>query len=172
MGFGKDGKGAMIRENNSLTVGTLLAADLVSMPAIAVTEDFRILKTEVYAHIEGLTAGEGIGLILGIADAELSDTEIEEALEINGPLDRNDRLSYEKVTRPVWPIAALEIVDAGGLAQRFIGLNGGPMIEWKKRWTFSSPEGFEFWLYNDGVGTITTGATLKVLATHYGVWVT
>ncbi len=172
MGFGKDGKGAMIRENNSLSIGTLAAADLISMASIAVTEDFRILKTEVMAHVEGLTAGEGIGLILGIADAELTDAEIEEALEVNGPLDRNDRLNFERVTRPVWPIAALEIVDSGGLAQRFIGLNGGPTIEWKKRWTFSSPEGFEFWLYNDAGTPLTTGATLKVLATHYGVWVT
>ncbi len=172
MGFGKDGTGVMIRENNSLALGALAAADLISFPAIAVTEDFRMLKSESIAFVAGLTAGEGIGLIFGLADGELSDAEIEEALEVNGPLDRNDRLNYERATRPVWPLSTFQIVDGGGLAQQFIGSNGGPFVEWKKRWTFSSPEGFKFWIYNDAGTPLTTGATARVLATHYGVWVT
>ncbi len=172
MGFGKQGTGVMIRENNEIALGTLASNTGILMPAIAITEDFRILKSEIFAWVDKLTANDADGLFLGIADAEMSLAEVEQAFELNGPLDRNDRLAQEQATRPVWILSRAE-TDAASLNAAFHGDNGGPMITWKKRWTFSSPEGWNFFAYNDSADAIgTTGAIVKVIATHYGVWVT
>ncbi len=52
---------------------------------------------------------------------------------------------------------------------------GGGLLNIEPRWTFrrgrtATDGGWNWAVYNDGV-TITTGATMHILATHYGVWV-
>ncbi len=172
MGFGKDGRGAIIKERNSVALSTLgqnVALKIDSAPVV-LAEDFRILKSEVFGHIDGLTSSEGEGLYLGIANDELTAAEIAEAINLSGPVDRNDRVSTERSERAVWLISALggAVVD---LSRRFTGHDGGPMIVWKKRWTFSNPQGWIFFVFNDSAA-LTAGSTVRLIATHYGVWLT
>lgn len=164
----------MIREHNQVAIGALAADSGVLFPAIAVTEDFRMLKTEIYATATRLTAGSSGELLLGLADAELSLAEVEEALQVNGPLDRNDRLNFERATRPVWIIG---MIDGDATAEKgttapFRGADGGMMCSWKKRWTFSAPEGFNLFIYNKSDDAVVDSAIAHAVATHYGVWVT
>ncbi len=54
--------------------------------------------------------------------------------------------------------------------------NGGALITLNPRWTFrrrriATEGGWNWGIYNSGV-TLTTGTTVRILATHYGVWVT
>ncbi len=170
MGFGKDGRGAIIKERTSVALGTLGQNVVIKVDGapVVLTEDFRILKSEVYAEIIGLTGGEGAGLLLGIANDELTVAEIAEAINLSGPVDRNDRVAQERSERAVWLISALDELG-GATVGRYHGQQGGPMIEWKKRWTFSNPEGWIFFLFNEDAA-LTTGATIRIVATHYGVW--
>ncbi len=169
MGFGKDGRGVIIKESNQVSVGGLAADTGILLPAIAVTEDFRMLKAEVIAHVEGLTSTEGSGLILGLADGELSLAEIEEAIELNGPLDRNDRKAMEFATRPVWLVAG-SMPGPAGTTMVFVNDHGGRVVVWKKRWTFSNPEGWQWFVYNKSDIAVTTGAAVQLNGTYYGVW--
>ncbi len=172
MGFGKGGTGAIIKERTSVALSTLgqnIAIKIDGAP-VAITDDFRILKSEVFCEIEGLTSGQGNGLMLGIADDELTVAEIAEAINQSGPVDRNDNVANERAMRPVWLISALDELG-GAVVGRFHGDAGGSRIEWKKRWTFSNPEGWIFFIWNESAA-LTTGATARLVATHYGVWVT
>ncbi len=170
MGFGKGGTGAIIKERTSVALGTLNqnVATKIDGASVVLAEDFRILKSEVFCKISGLTAGEGGGLHLGIANDELSVAEIAEAINLSGPVSRNDALQSERAERAVWIISALDEIEAGSVG-RFHGRDGGPMIEWKKRWSFFDPQGWIFFIWNEDAD-LTTGATARVVATHYGVW--
>ncbi len=176
MGFGKNNQGVIIRAIEDQALGALAADAVIKIETdIALTEDFRLLKMELTAFVEGLTAGEGDGLHIGIADGELSTTEIKECLEAAGPQDRNDHQTMERANRPVWLIGRIlaQLPEvAGALKIVFIDRSSSPMMEWTKRWTFSDPEGWELFVYNRGAGALTTGATVRTTSTSYGVWVT
>ncbi len=171
MGFGKNNTGVIIRDNSAIALSTLGGESAIVVTTDVVWgEDFRALKTEFFALVEGLTGGQGSGLLIGIADGELTATEIEECLQADGPGDRNDNAPKERAERPVWLIGAVVPGNTSADELRFIGAGGSTLMEWKKRWTFSNPEGMEFFIYNQSGVALTTGATVRIDATHYGVW--
>ncbi len=172
MGFGKDHRGAILRERIvSGALGALAAQDAVSFAGLVLEEDFRILKSEIYVNVSTLTAGEGKGLIFGIANGALSAAEIEEAIESGGPLDRNDRVREERSMRNVKALGAMDKAENAATRSWFTNEAGGLLLLSKHRWTYSNPEGWDWWVYNLG-GSMTTGALLQLYAVHYGVWVT
>lgn len=168
MPFGKNNKGIIIKESLSQAIGALAASTGIRItPQIGVEEDFRILKSEINAFIKGINSNnDGNRLLLGIADGELSLAEIEEAIELNGPKDRNDRVADEQATRPAWIIGRFRqdgVATVAYLDRKF-----------KQPWTFSDTEGWAFFIYNmDGSTAIdnTNTPTLYLRAKHYGVWV-
>ncbi len=167
MGFGKNNTGAILRSKESIALGTLNVDTAIKLGSgITISEDFRLLKIEVWAHIDGLTAGEGDGLMIGIANGELTVAEIAEALLADGPSDRNDRVKTERAERFVKIFGSLN-----DLQHLFRGENGGHMLIVKPRWTFSNPEGWDLFIFNNGV-QFTTGATAKLIVTFYGLWLT
>ncbi len=173
MGFGKDGLGAIIKTIENVSLGTLAnntAIKLTGGISGILQDDFRILKLELMAAVRGLTAGEGVNLAIGIADNELTVGEIGESIDATGPLDRNDNLSEERAMRPVWMIGAVDPIVAG-VALTFRGEGNSPFMVWKKRWTFSNPEGWTIFIFNYGTA-LTTGATVNLISTAFGVWVT
>lgn len=168
MGFGKDGKGTIIRESGAITLSTLAAnTALKDASPIAITEDFRIIKSEVSVVLQADNDGPASPLLFGICCGELSIAEIAEALETEGPVDRNDRLKVERAERPVWVIAVL----AGNPVNNEVPNDGIP-IEKVLRWTFSDTDGWCFFVYNIGSGACVDGATVRFRAKHFGVWVT
>ncbi len=163
--------GAIIRENVSVTLGSLADNTVIKFSTNTLVEDFRMMKAEIHAHIAGLTAGEGDGLLLGIANNELSVAEIKECLEANGPLNTNDRALQEFAGRAVRIIGAA----AGGQADthvQFVNTQGGPLLVHKWPWTFANPEGWCWFVYNHTGSALTTGAVAALLDTIYGMWVT
>lgn len=163
MGFGKDGKGVIIRDTDLITLGALASNAVVKQSnALAIEDDFRIIKLEVLPNVELMTAGEG-QVVFGIADDELTVTEIAEALVVDGPVDRNDRVKDEQASRPVWALCQMNNPNEMP--------NNGMPIEKTLRWTFSNPEGWAFFAFNVGA-TLTTGGVIRFQAKFYGVWVT
>ncbi len=157
----------IITDNDVITLGTLTNSTVLKQDnPLAIEEDFRLIKLRSVVSIRGMAAGE-VPILLGLADNELSVSEIAEAISANGPLDRNDRVSMERAERPVWLYGAFSRVAVS------MGL---PMdmrpLEEVVRWTFSNPEGWCWFVQNRSGGTLTTGAIVEMNTKYYGVWVT
>ncbi len=169
MGFGKDGKGVIIRESKAQALGGLGAGVPILIGAqLAILERFRIISLEMTAVITGLTAGEGDGLWIGIADGVHNVTEIEAAIEANGPTGPNETGEEELAERYTKVLGTLE--HEVGTEAIFHNKQGGHIIEETIRWTFARTKGWDFFVYNQGA-TLTTGATVSIRAKVFGVWV-
>ncbi len=170
MGFGKDGKGVIIRETVGLTIGALVAGAVVKHTAgLTLGEDFRIIKTEFFVNQLANFGAVGDSIIIGICNGELSETEIAESLAVDGPNDRNDRVPEEQAMRAVWPIVHIKGNSTTVPEQP---PNDGLPMEKVLRWTFSNPEGWSWYAQNPLQGALTTGAVFQIRAKYFGVWVT
>ncbi len=136
---------------------------------ITIQEDFFLARADLFARIVGLTAGEGEGLMLGLANGELTTTEIVEAILVDGPSDLNDRVKQERAERAVWILAQADH-GPGDLDLSFKGENGGTKVIVKPKWIFSDPEGWNYFIYNSG-SALTTGAVATMVTTQYGRWI-
>lgn len=166
MGFGKDGKGVIIHEDVTIALLTLAGGAVLSAGNVALQDDFRIIKSEYFARLDGFTVAEG-PLLLVLADAELQDIEIAQAC-LAQPSDRNDNVENERSHRPVFNCGYF----SGNAATGQVGQSDGRLAEKTIRWTFSDTEGWEWAILNLGSGALSTGAVVAVYAKHYGVWVT
>lgn len=171
--------GKIITEVQTLALGTQADQDALAMSQLTLSEDFRILKTEVQGIVVDFDDSPPIvGLMLGIANGELSNTEIAQAVTAQGPLDRNDRTAAERASRFVKIVgAAVPVpvhVSSSATKQNcyFAGKDGGPIITFNPRWTFSDPEGWVWFIFNNTGSAMVTGATARLIAKHFGVWVT
>lgn len=172
MGFGKDGKGVILREDGTTTLGALAADAGLSLAGPTITEDFRMLKSRLFAVLRGIAPGEGAGILLYMCNADLTAAEQEAAVETNGPLDRNDRIQQETAERLVTLIGAVDqVAGADGICTFRDIVTNAPVLTPAMRWTFSNPEGWDYFFYNAGK-LVTTGGSIHVHATHFGVWVT
>ncbi len=170
MGFGKNNTGAILRSEEIIALATLANSTVIEFGSdIAIEEDFRILKMEVLGMITGITPGEARGLKLGLANGELTVAEIAEAFLADGPVDRNDRGKQERAERFVKVYGMSEGNQADTVAY-FHGDQGGPLLTCKPRWTFSNPEGWTNFIFNDTGSTLTTGAVARIVCTYYGLW--
>ncbi len=170
MGFGKDGKGVIIRESRGQALGTLAAGTGLFIGTKFVTlERFRMLKAEIYATITGLTSGELTGFIFGLADGQYSLAQVEEAIEESGPLGPNDEISADKADRPVWFTGAID--RETGTEAIFENENGGHMMIIKPRWIFARTKSWNYFVYDLGAA-ITTGSTVNIRAKSFEDWVT
>lgn len=163
MGFGRDGKGVIIREDVDITLGTLAQNTAIKATSGglggAMDEDFRMIKSEFNAAFEMQAAGDEF--YIGIADNELTVAEIAECLAVNGPIAMNDNLGRERAERPVW---LLGIFSNNSKNQHLLP------VEFKLRWTFSNDEGWTWFAFNPAADALTTGAIVNIHAKHYGVW--
>ncbi len=170
--------GEIIREESFVTLSTLGNITAIKFDNPSITEDFRITKSEVICNVLGIDDSQDpSGLVLGLANNELSVAEIVECIRANGPLDRNDRVNHEEAFRWVKLLSTgvTESLGPGSglttVAAKFPNEHGGPIIEVVAPWTYSDPEGWCFFIYNNTGFAMTDGAQGRLLATHYGVWV-
>ncbi len=172
MGFGKDHKGVILREKQSQALGTLAANTAVLAEGPNIEEDFRVMKSEVYAVVTGLTAAQGAGLLLGMSNGRLTIAEIAECLNMAGPLGPSDRVRTEFAERQCHIIGALRIPDIAETEAVFEdGVTRGQKMVDKFPWTYTDTDGWDFFVWNPSGAGLTTGATMHLQATHFGVWV-
>ncbi len=162
---------AILRTQESEAILTLAANTALKIEAgqLTITEDFRMARAEVAAHIEGLTATEGSGVMFGICNGELTEAEIAECLVADGPTNPTDRLGVERAGRFVRILSQSEITETD-TTTIFKNDTGGPLIKEKVNWTFTDTNGWDWFIYNDGPGAFQTGATVRLLSTIYGGW--
>ncbi len=165
MGFGKDGKGVILYDNFATTLSGLTSRDVQDVASRALREDFRLIKTEWFVQLASTNHGDTI--LFGIAEASLTDAQIEECLEAVA-VDSDDVPAIEQNARAVFPLdlAVTSYDNAAG-----DGAESGPVRGEKTiRWTFKDPSGWSYWFYNLSGATFGTGG-INLLLKHYGVWV-
>ncbi len=171
MGFGKDGKGVILRQSLTATIGTLAAATgLIIGTALAIDTDFRMLKAEILATITGVTAGELNALALYLVDGDFTLAEFEASLESNGPVGPNDSVNAalaERWTKFCGAVVHSDVSTALIFTDRD---SGGSLLKIMPRWTFQRVKSWNWILYNAGEAP-TTGATMRLKAKCFGVWV-
>ncbi len=161
MGFGKDGKGVIIAEQNSITLATLAAATALKEGApLAITEDFRVISVKGVAAVEGMASDEFI--MFGICSDELSLAEIVANLT-SGQMDPDDNQAKADSLFPVFVVGVL-----GGNGS---GSQNLMKFDETIRWTFSSTNGFVWFAFNFSTAALTTGGILRILVKRFGVWV-
>ncbi len=133
------------------------------MAALVTTHDLKLLSLRGAAAVTVLTAGDG-PFLFGIMPADLSLTELEEYLEINGPLTPSDIVGMERASRGrvIRTVALLEPSGNGTVAGKYFDNKGLSAI--------SIPEdagGIVPWLYNMGQA-MTTGAILRFEGQFFG----
>ncbi len=170
MGFGKDGKGVILRQVvDAAALGTIDRGTTILLgTAPGILERFRIIKSEVYATVIGLTSGEGSGLFLGLADGDYAIAEVDAAIENTGPLGPNDAIAAELAERWTTILGATD--GETGTERVFENKMGGHLMEETIRWTFARTKAWNFFVHNLGA-QLTTGATVSIRAKHFGVWV-
>ncbi len=169
MGFGKDKKGVIFRQQDLVSLGTLatLTVKKQANPP-SMTDSFRMIKSEGRGSLEFAVQVEGDGpLELYLASDDLTEAEIATALgDSSGfPLSRGDIGGSDVAMRPIFYLGQVPF-EAG---------DGGKSIaiEWSKtvRWTFDDSAGFTLALLNRGSGALTTGGFFRFQHTAFGVWV-
>ncbi len=177
MGFGKDGKGIIVIEQTVVTLGGLAGQDsVIGASDVSLDSDFRILKSELTCVLTGMTSLEGAGFILYMTEGEISAAEGEANVELDGPERSGDQTAEEVASRWVCRVGILMPPTVNETERVMTNEYGGGILTLKPRWTFrrgrtAANGGWNWMIYNDGVN-ITTGASVRIMATHYGVWVT
>ena len=170
MGFGKDGKGTIIREQRSQAIGTLAARTaLIIGTKIALLERFRIIKCEAIALIRNRTSGEQNGMQLYLVDGNFSLAEIQGALDNIGPAGPNDAAEEAISERFIKWIGSTP-TSVGTEPTQFLNEKGGGHLENTIRWTFARTKSWNWVLFNFGEAP-TTGAVVEIQAKQFGVWV-
>ncbi len=156
-----------VREiNTSLSLGALAQFDVVGVAGLTMKHGGFITTTELAWRTAGLTAGEGRGLMLGIADQKLTDAEVEEALEANGPTYPKDSVPAAKADRRVRLL--MDVGPKGELVSTTTEVSGYEKLETRISFT-EDGAGWRWFAYNMGVA-LTTGASIVVQATHNVQW--
>ncbi len=176
MGFGKDGKGVMVQERTTMTLGALAANALViANSSVQLDSDFRILKSEITAVLSGMTSLEGQGLLLYMMEGDLSSAEGEAKIEQSGPLRPGQQIEEEIASRWVKRIGITVGPTVNETERVFRNEYNGGLLSYNPRWTFrrgrtATEGGWNWGIYNSAVA-ITSGADVEIIGTHYGVWV-
>ncbi len=169
MGFGKDKKGVILRQSISQAILTLATdTGLIITAKPAILERYRMLKSEIYANVEGLTGSQGRNLSLWLADGDLTLAEVEAAIELSGgPLGPNDPVDEAVAERFV------VFCGAGGggnpVAHFHDRETNAPFMIIKPRWTFARTKSWNFIVYNMGE-VMVTGATINLRVKNFGLW--
>ncbi len=160
--FSDNAMAAIFWDEIQLSLGTLGAGSAIisgSRCDPSRLQGFRVLKTEYFINIRGMTTGEGP--ILATLSHGLSATEIEQTMGAD-PQRSNDPDASPRAMQPLWPLGYL----------MFIGANGPIVLEGttKLGWSFPEGTGLDWGFTNRGDSALTTGGIAVITAKHFGVW--
>ena len=155
-----------VRVATTLAVGALAASSLTSGTMHTVVVDpLRVISTDLSFSIADLGATIDDGQEIGLAHSDYSSTEIEEALEAGGSIDRGNKLAAEKANRLVRSLGQLTETASAGAG---LDWNGGQPKKIKLNWHLGTGDSIVMWIRNGSGVVYTTGALLTVIG---NMWV-
>lgn len=140
---------------STLADGTLLSSAMGS----AFSVKMYIISADLYIALRGGTAGEG-PILVGLADSDLSDTEITECLDAVYGGDE-DIVSREQARRPVREIGMFP-----GLSTEEL-LNQGNKTRYKLKFPVGESSAIDLWARNESGAALTGGQIIEVYGTVY-----
>ncbi len=166
----KKNRVAVLRGAETIAFGGLAhQAAIILGSGITITQNMFLTALEAICVVTGLTGSEGEGLCIGIANADLSVTEIAECLLADGPVDLNDKVKAERASRMVKLFGVG--VDSAGTDITMIGEGGSPVMKTNPKWLYTAASnGWNMFIWNQGVA-LTTGATARAQITYFGSWI-
>ncbi len=158
-----------IRETATFAVGALAARDLVGVNATSMTQGGHLISTTLTALHRARDADDG-PLLFGIADQQLSDAEVEEAIETEGPFFATQRVQNERASRPVRVLGLIEALQpsvAAAIGRLFLK-NASVKLSWTEG---DSGGGWKYWVYNPlASGDFVAGSQVDITAEHFVRW--
>ncbi len=158
-----------INETLTITLLGLGSLDVVTQGGLVTTQGGFCTSSQIMAFLDGLTVGEGQGLLLGVADGQLSASEIEEQIESQGPFFKGQTPQSEKAERMVRIVG-----EIGSRSSDLVPTLTEIVRFWRRfptKLSFSEDKSnmFQWFIYNVG-NAITTGATCKLHLRHNVRW--
>ncbi len=144
-------------QSNTVALGTLAARTGILLAGPTLTHGSTLLSTRGVASIHTLTASDGPWLF-GYMSSDLTLAELEEYLELGGPVSPSDIVSTERASRGKHIRTVGTIVPHGDGTVASLNLDNHSLKGLK------CPEdsaGYTRWIYNLG-NAMSTGATLLV----------
>ncbi len=157
-------------DNTQILLGALASNDLISVQqGQASKEDLKLLHCKYFfSFLPGGSDGFEGPIIVGWAPGDMTDAEIEEAIEAN-PLVDNDYPAIEQSQRPFFPLEILlniqETTNLNNLGGRLVAQG-----EFKPRWRIQELTGWRWFAYNMSGAALATGGIVEVWAKWFGVW--
>jgi len=124
-----------------------------------------MISTQLVASVTILTPGDG-PFLFGIANKSLSLTELEEYLELDGPVEPSEVPSRERATRGklIRTLGLIVPSGDGSVASLFVDNRSLSGMRWNEE-----SAGWNYWVYNRGQA-LTTGSILRVWASLFVRW--
>ncbi len=146
-----------------VSLGALVSSGILSgaITSLGVTR-YTVLSTDLLWAMDDITAGEG-PITVGIANGDLSNTEISEMLDAN-PTSQSDIIARERLRRPVRQSGVFAGFDTHET------LNDGKFIRTKLRTSLNEGVELVIWARNKSGVTLTAGAVVRVTGKIYGYW--
>ncbi len=144
-----------VTQTGSVVLSTLAVLDVLVLAGITMTRGGRLLSCRGSLAITGLTAGDGPFLV-GLATKDLSASEIEEFLEISGPVTPSDVLNVEKSSRGsvIRTLGMLIPSGNGTVSGLFLDNRGLSGLRFSEE-----AAGWQWWILNAGAKALETGST-------------
>ncbi len=147
-------------------LSTLGGETALLIPGPTMTRGGGILSIRGTASVHSLTAGDG-PFLFGIMNKDLTQNELEEYLELNGPVHPDDTTAVETTSRgkKIRSLGIIFPLGNGTVAAlqylKDVSLSGLRFSE--------EAAGFSFWIYNLG-GSLTTGSFLTIVMQLFLRW--
>ena len=155
-----------VRVTTVISVGALAAGDVTEVALTDVTtSSIRIMSVDFAYSLANLGAAIDDSQEFGLAHGDYTATEIEECLEANESINRNDKIADEKANRIVRTIG---IMTGDGIAGAGLSFNDGRPMKTKLNWAIDTGLALSFWIRNGSGSVYTTGAQIAVVG---NMWV-
>lgn len=156
-----------------LTPGALAANDLDTVSLCVFDDDIFVINADIAIFWKGIQATTEHNLLYGLADSSLTEAEIEEFVEHDGPANRGQSVEIEKARRKVIMLGTLDpsgMTAGSSTISKFHRRAEIRLSVYNEGTATLGTNGLYFWIYNAGGSALTTGSLVRVIATMYARW--
>ncbi len=159
-----DNKGSIL-DVASAALSTLAVDTGQLLAAPVMTRGGAMISAQIAATVTVLAAGDG-PFLFGIANKSLSLAELEEYLELDGPIEPTQVPQVERATRGklIRTLGLIVPTGDGTVANLFVDNRSLSGLRWNEE-----SAGWNYWVYNRGQA-LTTGAILRIWASFFVRW--